>query len=693
MIRAIALVSAAGLAASALAQTAPPTLSFLVRNTDAIPGVSDANAIWNNTGTNGAFNAPALDQWGNVMFRGRMLNTTTVPNPNGGTALVTNEGIWYGGQWNGTGGTGTLSLVSRFGYGLLPTGSTRYDATTNLANGLGNNPPSASGPWGLAGSYNFNNFPMSPNGNMLIGYNSMNAPTNAQVNAGTLTNVNGIISGGSVVVGGVTTLRTSNDAAMFIGTKALPSSGPAATTLTIAGQRADQMPNTAGAILSLAPAGTTNSMRVDNQGRVVLNWSFRENWGDSLPNAAAVSNRAALYYGSPGNMQMIYRVGTNNASAWNQTGPVTNAQGTFNITQVDYSWLPVAGATLSGAGDASANGAGELVFGTTMSTDAALGVGPANADLLAHRTASGAISVVGREGAPTGVIPNVSYASDAGGFTPIFTTSTNGVLNNSGRYIYSAALANTGASGPITTGVNSTAIFTGKVGSTPRLFHQAGEDAPSLGGDPFNPILLSVTNSANSVRLNNANQALWVADLTGAGVNTAAGQPNSSSALYLTQMAADGAISSDMLLARRGDLMPSGYGAAGLRWGGFFNTILNGAGQFVFSTTPQNGVGSTTGQQSILLAWDPQTGFQKIVQVGEVINGITVSSFSLDTGTTAEGTANAFSDTGILTFSITGVAVGGVRQSAIVTTRIIPAPGTAALLGVAGIAAARRRRR
>lgn len=699
MIRAIALVSAAGLAASAMAQTAPPTLNILVRNTDAIPGVTDASAIWSTSSTTGAFNAPAIDQWGNVNFRGRMTGTTTLPNPNGGTALPTAEGIWYGGQWNGTGGTGTLSLVSRFGYGLLPTGSSRFDAATNPANGLGNNPPSASGPWGLPTTYNFNNFPMSPNGNMLIGYNGMTAPTAAQVNAGTLTNVNGIIQGGTTTVNSVNTTRTGNDAAMFIGTKALPSNGPTGTTLNIAGQRGDQMPNTAGAIMSLAPAGTTNNIKVDNQGRTVLNWSFRDNFGDStaippIGQTGLPSNRAALYYGSPGNMQMVYRIGTNNASPWNQTGPVTNAQGTFNVTQVDYSWIPAAGAILSGTGDAVANGAGQLVFGTTMAADTALGVTAGNSELLASRTAGGAISVIAREGAPTGVIPNVSYGADTAGLFSVFNVGGNGGFNNSGRYLFSTVLANTGASGPITAGVNNGAIFTGTVGGSPRLLRQQGDDAPGLGGDPFNPVTLNINaNSVNGMRMNNANQTLWVADLAGAGVNTAAGQPNTSSALYLTQLAADGSISSDTLLARRGDLMPGGYGASGLRWGGFFNAILNGAGQFVLNTTPQNGLGSTTGQSSILLAWDPQTGFQKVLQVGDVINGITVASFSLDTGYSAEGTANAFNDSGLLTFSIVGVNVSGVRQSAVITTRIIPAPGAAGLLGLAGLAAARRRRR
>ncbi len=96
----VALSLVAGLAASVHA--APP-LELVVSSADTIP--SEPGLTWAQ-GSNGAFNAAGIDANGNVAFRARILVSGPVTAAN-------DNGLWYGGPWNG--GTGTLAMKAREG--------------------------------------------------------------------------------------------------------------------------------------------------------------------------------------------------------------------------------------------------------------------------------------------------------------------------------------------------------------------------------------------------------------------------------------------------------------------------------------------------------------------------------------------------------------------------------------------------
>ncbi len=106
--RIAALAVVAGLAAGV---HAGPPLELVVSSANTIP--SEPGLTWAQ-GSNGAFNAAGIDANGNVAFRARILV--------GGPVTAANDnGLWYGGPWNG--GTGTLAMKAREGSpcpGIVP---------------------------------------------------------------------------------------------------------------------------------------------------------------------------------------------------------------------------------------------------------------------------------------------------------------------------------------------------------------------------------------------------------------------------------------------------------------------------------------------------------------------------------------------------------------------------------------------
>jgi hypothetical protein len=686
MNRALVLMSAAGLAASAaMAQTAPPSLEFVVRSTDAIPGISDAGATF--TGSNNMF-TPSIHSNGNVGFRANLTGAIAAANPLGGT-VATGTAYFYGGVWTGTGGTGTMAPIARLGYGWLPTGGANLDASgaNILSNGMGgvfgagNSAPAASGPYGLPTSLSYLQPNLAPNGRMLVAYGGMTTPTAAQFTAGNRT-VNGITSGSASAP-----VRQTNNRAAWQGFVTPGANATQTNDLSLIVQTNDLAVNTNGSVYNGAVDNLIPSQRIDNQGRFLNFQSLRPNTGDTGANG---TNDGALYYGSSqATTQMIFRLGTNNTSAWNQTSG--------NVTQVDYSWLPVSGSVIgSWDNNQHANGAGEVVTGIRLREDAGLGVSSTNWEVLARRSSTGVMSVIGQEGTPTG-IPGINFASTArtgSGFfvfeDTVFNTASHAAFANDGKLLYGTILANGSGGSSITAGVNDQAVMIHSPSGGNKIFRQKGDAAPFL-DDDFDPVKLDITTNTGSLRLNNSNQVVWNATLTGAGVNTAAGAPNTSSALYLSALNPDGSVASDTLLARRGDPMPGGL--SHLRWGNFSSVLLNNAGQIVFQTTTQNALGSTTNMPTYLMAWDPMTGFQKILATGDIFNGMPIGAFSLNTNTSGENTNDGFTDNGWLAFRV-GTPFGlNPAQSAIIRTQIVPAPGAGSLLALAGVAALRRRRR
>jgi hypothetical protein len=139
--------------------------------------------------------------------------------------------------------------------------------------------------------------------------------------------------------------------------------------------------------------------------------------------------------------------------------------------------------------------------------------------------------------------------------------------------------------------------------------------------------------------------------------------------------------------------------------GSFNNLVQNNAGQLVFSTTllddpndSDNNV--TTSNDLALFSWDPNAGLSLVAREGDSLASIglnmtlTGSWLSMNTNPNVEGGAFALSDTGWLTFRVSGTPLNGFTDSAgIVRTQIVPEPASLGLLALLSPLAMRRRRR
>ncbi len=159
VVRTVAVIAAAGAAASASAVSSP-YLGLVVKNTDSVPGVATPGQVWA-TGSSGAFLAPSIDDNGNVVFRATLAGTDIITSGN----TANNQGVWYGGPWMN--GAGNLTLVTRRGANNLPTNS----GPTN----------------GVFTSFGVTNFAIAPNGkfelggSLLVGSNGITSNGNDRI--------------------------------------------------------------------------------------------------------------------------------------------------------------------------------------------------------------------------------------------------------------------------------------------------------------------------------------------------------------------------------------------------------------------------------------------------------------------------------------------------------------------------------
>ncbi|MEM1110199.1 MAG: choice-of-anchor tandem repeat NxxGxxAF-containing protein [Planctomycetota bacterium] len=202
------------------------------------------------------------------------------------------------------------------------------------------------------------------------------------------------------------------------------------------------------------------------------------------------------------------------------------------------------------------NGAGQAAFTAGLSDT---GVnGSKGLGIWVTDAVSGTPGLVARSGdAAPGTGPGVSYTSSSS-FRP--------VLNGAGQIAFRSGLTGTG----VDTSNDSGIWITDAVSGTPGLVAREGDAAPGTGSGG------GVSYSGfNNVVVNDAGQTAFRAGLAGAGVDT-----SNDSGIWVT----DAVSGTPGLVAREGDAAPGvGPGVSpGVSFSGFFNPVLNGAGQAAF---------------------------------------------------------------------------------------------------------------
>lgn len=636
------IVACAGLAASASA-TAP--LQKVIENTDPVPGVA-AGPIWF-IGSNGSYmgsgsSGVAIDFLGNVTFRGKMAGTGVVAGASDNPAAPNNEfGVWYGSP-------GSLNLVVRDS-NAAPDGpaatqiNRRNTATQRYNSGLTNSSANSyfSSPSGAWLSFSSN----------LRSTDAANAATGGGVWAGQLGNLKNIYAGGSA--GGL-----------------------------------------AGGFARLAP-GCLNA-----------EWSIQ---GTDVPakgylnNAGFTTVSGSLRVGPAENGPSDVVVGTNSGGIWGGT-PITGLQLILRTGDAaSGTVLSTTGALYNNATSPAVNGASRIAgtmylrqgSGSTAITNVQDGVMMTN-----H---GGSLRVFAQEGGNVpGFAPGtVTYAGLPGSIplgpqTP-FSTGLQ-YFNNNGRVMYSAALSG----GGVTSGVNDSGlfVFNANTESTTRVYRR-GDSVAALFGLG---VTIGTAGNLNDSRLNNQNHVVHPVILTGTGVSTASTATGGNNGALLLR---DLNTSTTSVIVREGlDLGPALMDPAfnGVLMSDQSSVIMNNNDVVVFQTTLA-GAGVTTANDRAIFTWDPWSGLSLVLREGTNIgtNGLGISSqadfvvstFGYATDGNAEGGSLALADShnGISYLALTATSVDPAASLKSIVLRIaIPTPGSASLLALGGLLAARRRR-
>lgn len=442
-------------------------------------------------------------------------------------------------------------------------------------------------------------------------------------------------------------------------------------------------PTTAGMNL-VAQGGGVSPAVAPGTGNSIFSSTLRLNLNLTKVNSAGQAYFASnLVAGSGGDSGLI-------TGTWSEANPTNDSAiwlakpGAGNMTMVAREGQSTTLPQVSGAnpilGDIATtiqnpqlNSSGMQVFSQRLRTGFA-GVtnasGSANDDVL-WATPGGVLTPIARKNDPVpGVAGKVYNNTGSLGFS---TSSQS--LNNDGRILFGAQFAGGGD-----------AMMTWKSGENGSVAHpivQPGDAAPGITGNTFTTF--GGTNP--NFRLNNNNYVAFAATATDGSTTTGG--------VWGGFLNAGGEFGTAPSL-----LVSQGMAAPGMDPGvtfdsGFFGVIMNNLNQVVF-TAKLVGTGVTTNNDSVLCAYDPAAGLMIVLREG-VDNGAslgipgfgTLSGFSVGGSGTGDGGSQAFSDTGWLAFSANETANAG--NGLLAVTRI-PAPGAAALLGLAGLVGSRRRR-
>lgn len=427
---------------------------------------------------------------------------------------------------------------------------------------------------------------------------------------------------------------------------------------------------------SVAP-GTSNSVFSTslalNLGLAKVNSAGQSYFGSNL--VAGAGGDAGLITGTWSTANL-----TNDSGVWmakpgagNMVAIARESQSITSLPQVG-GVNPILGDIATTVQNPHLNSSGQMIFSQNLRSGFA-GVnntaGTANDGVL-WAASDGTLTPIARKNDPIPGIAGKTY-NNTGSLG--FATNSQ-AFNNDGRLVFNALYTGGGD-----------ALMTWKDGENGSVAHpllKQGDAAPGISGNTFS----SFNGSNPNTRLNNNNYVAFAATATDGSAST--------SGIWGGALGAGGDFSSaPALLVSQGMLAP-GMGDGVTFASGFFGVIMNNLNQIVFQASLA-GTGVTTSNDSVLCAYDPNSGLSILVREG-VDNGTTlgipgfgtVGSFSANGNGTGDGGSQALSDTGWLALRL--VELGANGNNALVVTQI-PAPGAAALLGLAGLVGSRRRRR
>lgn len=427
----------------------------------------------------------------------------------------------------------------------------------------------------------------------------------------------------------------------------------------------DFAPGTAGAQFSTQGTDTWSRGTLNNAGQVVYSSSLKG--GDTVTG----TNSGGVWVGSTlANSQLIWRTGDI------ANGPTITPNAVFN-----------------GTTGAALNGGGKIAGLTTLRAgtgDVAI-TGLSNQVMVTNH--AGSLVCFAQEGAnaPTGLI-GVTFAGLQAPNPLLPEPNTfnvgNQYFNNVGRVMYSAALA-----GDVTTATDSAVfVYNANNATTSRLYREGDSLAIFYGAG----VTYGAIGSMNDHRLNNNNKVAYTATLTGGTITTA-----NDSVLFMKDVGS----SSLTEIAREGqDLgaLLSDPGLNGVLLGSLSTVVMNNNNKVIF-TASLTGAGVATANNSAVFAWDEVDGLCMIVRKGDEIgqagSGLSsastfvVSSVSYTNAASSEGGSLAFSDTNWFAFRVVDSNATSAQRGSMLIRTYIPTPGSGALVALAGLAAARRRRR
>jgi MYXO-CTERM domain-containing protein len=458
----------------------------------------------------------------------------------------------------------------------------------------------------------------------------------------------------------------------------------------------DVAPGTGGATFSTF----TNNLYMNASGSSVMLAGLTVGSGSPVivaNPAGANANNRGYWGGTPGALSLLVYQGDQLYSPSNIA--VTDVQvGTIDGSAFAYN----DGGKLLWTGDLQG-----AAVNTTAGSPAGVGVGNSKA-LMSTR--SGFQEVIARRG---------DSFPDATGATFTSTTATDGVcyrtittgsaldMNNAGRVVYSASLRTSAATGgalPTTGG--TIALFSDNNG-TLRTIARETQPLPAMTGLGTG-LNWGVGFGANAI--NGANTIAFVSSSM-TGTDPATG-------LAVTSAANSGLFTMDSAgtckkILRSNDPAPASSAVSGNpALGQNAGTVLfsgvptaysfNALGQiaFVDGLTGTGIVTGLVGNNSALFGVDTDGSICTIAQKGMLFHvgagdDRIVSSISFTPGMSGgqDGRASNLDDLGNIVFSLSfSDTVGGTATSSGVFYAHIPAPGSAALLGLGGLLAARRRR-
>lgn len=400
--------------------------------------------------------------------------------------------------------------------------------------------------------------------------------------------------------------------------------------------------------------------------------------------AGLTQNNTGLFIGTPAGVTLVARQGTvmgNDAgadyalramssSAWTVNGPGTalfqsTLQGTSIVTT-----------TTSSSATTNPN-----FVGTRNDTALMLATPSAGVYSLSTVARGGNAAV----GAPAGVVYDT-------------ITTTPASLNNNGQYVFSATLRN-GVPGAGVIGVsgatqNNSALYSNNGGSLAMIARQ---------GQPVSPgssTLFGSFNLGSAVQMTSNGTAFLNASLQGGA---------SGNALY-----AFTAAGSTIEILRTGQAMPAfGTVPAGASFSSFQSYATNAMGCVVIygilNTNAALGIYSDASGNNnrVLLAISPTGEYRLLARRGDAFDAANGGPFNLATtldgriidtinflggSSGQDGRGTGINDAGQITFALQ-FNDGGIFTGGVYTATVVPTPGVAGLLGLAGLGIAGRRRR